>query len=1074
MTELVRPANLPHVRLEFLGPPRATLNGQLIGDLKNRELRVLAVVYLAKARKIKEDLTAELWPDADGEQADTSWKTARTRLRKAFGAGLGTSEWRPPRTDVCPVISEPGYPRLNDLTYNWSVDVADFELRVAEERIDAAYELVAGEPFASLAFNAPGGWVPALVGSVRRKAINVTLGWAGQCALVGQWGKVESAIDRLLREPDQFALEPEDISGEEDVTPFATAVELMIDALVKLGRAAEVLVRWDGWQADAREVTEDELPQALADRVKRLRSDMLAQSVRGRAGRGDRNSGPDDTSKFVETTGRAVLGEQVTNTEILGWLRDVAPPQIAGLDNSRSAVQQSRVQRLQEALRHYPLQTLSATNPIEDNMYDVSHLALETSRRKGAAEYIPRDVDEEVRDKLGKGFALLCGPAGHGKSRTAAEICLDYLHAGLAEGTRIVIPRPEVDLSRVITDLLDGPDLQSKGAVLWIDNVHEYLDHRNGSGQRLLRPKEVADWIGGGGRIMATIWDSRYRDFEANMAGRESGSWEVVRQGHLVRLEGGPPSPHELGLAEGLYDLDLSRGIGETFKVVEQLVTRLYTSISESPDAYALVRIGIDWYRCGMGRVVPEHVLRDLLSEYRTDAGITARPDSFEGGIDWARVKVLRTTSLLELEGDGYSVADVILYRVTATPNDLPRLSRAVRKDTWGYVLTHANERELLDIGAAAYLSGQLDVALAAYHHAATLYAPMVHSGRDELRSDLALAVMNLGITRYSLGLYDEAIGAYDEAIETYRQLVYLGQDELCGDLAQSIMNRGCALAELGRNNEAIGAYDEAIETYRQLVYWGQDCLRSALAGAIMNRGSALARLGRYNEAIGAYDEAIETYRQLVNLGQDELCGDLGQSIMNRGRALAELGRNNEAIGAYDEAIEIFRQLVNLGQDELCSHLVRTFVNRSCALAKLGRNNEAISAYDEAIETYRQLVYLGQDELRSELAGAVMNRGSALAELGRNNEAIGAYDEAIEIFRQLVNLEQDELCSDLAGAIMNRGSALAELGRNNEAIGAYDEAIEIFRQLVNLGQDELRTRMERTLQLRGMLVKGSG
>jgi hypothetical protein len=390
----------------------------------------------------------------------------------------------------------------------------------------------------------------------------------------------------------------------------------------------------------------------------------------------------------------------------------------------------------------------------------------------------------------------------------------------------------------VITDLLADPDLIPESSVLWIDNIHEYLDRRNGSEQRLLGGKEVADWLDTGGRIMGTIWDSRYADYEANVGGRESGPWEVVRQGSLIRMESGRPSSRELGLAGQLYDLDLSRGIGETFKVVDQLVTRLYDSIGESPEAYALVRIGVDWYQCGMGQVVPEAVLRDLLPEYCTDAGIAVLPDSFDKGILWAQERVLRTASLLERGGDGFSVSDVIRYKMSSNVDELPRLTRNVREDTWAYVFAKANERELINVGNAAISSGRLAVSLDAYSQAAARYASIVNSGQDDFRVGVAAAIIGCGVALWRLGRLEEAIEAFDEAKSTYRQLIESFGDDLRSDVARAFLDVGNALRGWGRLEAATEAYDEAISIYQQLVESGRDDLRSDLARAILTRGT--------------------------------------------------------------------------------------------------------------------------------------------------------------------------------------------------------------------------------------------
>jgi tetratricopeptide (TPR) repeat protein len=235
---------------------------------------------------------------------------------------------------------------------------------------------------------------------------------------------------------------------------------------------------------------------------------------------------------------------------------------------------------------------------------------------------------------------------------------------------------------------------------------------------------------------------------------------------------------------------------------------------------------------------------------------------------------------------------------------------------------------------------------------------------------DLQAALFSLkGLLLRDSGLNKEAIVAYDASLA------------LNPDYHEALTNKGVALSALGRKEEAITAYDAAL------------ALNPDDHSALHNKGVALSHLGRQEEAITAYDVAL-----VLNPDDHKLIG-------MKGVALFQLGRNEEALDAYNAALALKpddHKLIGI---------------KGVALFQLGRNEEALDAYDTALA-------LKPDDHK--LIGV---KGGTLFQLERNEEAITAYNAALAI-------KPDE-----HEALYAKGLTLSVLCRNEEAIMAYDAAL---------------------------------
>ncbi|WP_416670963.1 tetratricopeptide repeat protein [Egbenema bharatensis] len=239
-----------------------------------------------------------------------------------------------------------------------------------------------------------------------------------------------------------------------------------------------------------------------------------------------------------------------------------------------------------------------------------------------------------------------------------------------------------------------------------------------------------------------------------------------------------------------------------------------------------------------------------------------------------------------------------------------------------------------------------------------------------EFTPDSGLVWFLKGIALVNLGQYQQAIDSYDKALE------------FKPDYHQAWYNRGVTLYNSGQYQQAIDSYDKALE------------YKPDKHQAWYNRGVALDDLGQYQQAIDSYDKALE-YKP-----------DKHQAWNNRGVALKNLGQYQQAIDSYDKALEFKPD----------DH--EAWYSRGGALYKLEQYQQAIDSYDKALE------------FKPDDHEAWYSRGGALYNSGQYQQAIDSLDKALEYK------------PDYHQAWSNRGLALANLGQYQQAIDSYDKALE--------------------------------
>jgi O-antigen/teichoic acid export membrane protein len=156
----------------------------------------------------------------------------------------------------------------------------------------------------------------------------------------------------------------------------------------------------------------------------------------------------------------------------------------------------------------------------------------------------------------------------------------------------------------------------------------------------------------------------------------------------------------------------------------EDLLRRYRQAATVDPRLHALVQTCIDWTRCGFAQPIREQDLlalaRHVLAEKRPD--LSRRDDEMYGALQracqpvaaYGKTELLRCHRVAD-RNRGYEAVD---YLVTVDDGQ-SEYARPVTKATWRRMLDRATHEDALQVGAAAYLRGDISIALAASRRAA-------------------------------------------------------------------------------------------------------------------------------------------------------------------------------------------------------------------------------------------------------------------------------------------------------------------------------------------------------------------
>jgi O-antigen/teichoic acid export membrane protein len=161
----------------------------------------------------------------------------------------------------------------------------------------------------------------------------------------------------------------------------------------------------------------------------------------------------------------------------------------------------------------------------------------------------------------------------------------------------------------------------------------------------------------------------------------------------------------------------------------EGLLRRYHHAATADPLLHALVQTCVDWARCGFARPIREPDLlalaRDILAEERPGLGL--RDDEMDEALERAcqpvapggKIALLRCRQLAD-RTRAYEAFD---YLITADDGQ-GECTRPVAEAIWRRLLDRATDEDALNVGAAAYLRGDISMAMAASRRAAEAGLP--------------------------------------------------------------------------------------------------------------------------------------------------------------------------------------------------------------------------------------------------------------------------------------------------------------------------------------------------------------
>ncbi|MGD1224959.1 tetratricopeptide repeat protein, partial [Streptomyces krungchingensis] len=280
--------------------------------------------------------------------------------------------------------------------------------------------------------------------------------------------------------------------------------------------------------------------------------------------------------------------------------------------------------------------------------------------------YVPRDIDEELRERLARGgFVLLVGDSTAGKSRAAYEAMIATLpdHVLIAPQDRAAVPAA----------LAQAAD--ERRCVLWLSDLEQYL----GTGG--LTRTGIARVLGGTGHHRVILASLRAAE-QARLTGGpatqdEAGrvayneAREALEQAHQLRVqrvfsaaeqERARARDWDPRIADALHHTD-TYGIAEYIAAGPDLLRDWQDAWSPNTDpatpthprAAALIAAAVDIRRAGHTAPLPRRLLEATHEHYLTQQGGTRlQPEPLETAWAWATRPQRATTALLQPEGDAH------------------------------------------------------------------------------------------------------------------------------------------------------------------------------------------------------------------------------------------------------------------------------------------------------------------------------------------------------------------------------------------------------------------------------------
>ncbi len=426
--------------------------------------------------------------------------------------------------------------------------------------------------------------------------------------------------------------------------------------------------------------------------------------------------------------------------------------------------------------------------------------------------YIPRGVDDRLCSAIeaaveGRGgfLVVVMGESKIGKSRSlfeALRVCERGCPA--AGGMRVVAP-VDGDALRALLLPGQGPRLGRRPAVLWLDDLEPFLN-------QAVTLQALREWQGGGrGRIVVATYGGKGADLVAEGGAGEKLTTvaEQVLQ-HAQQLAMTVTSDAELapldqtGAAQRQVSADERAAIAR-FGLAAYLVAgpaverklatgRHAAGWPSCPEGVAVVRVAVDWARCGRTDPITDQTLREVWPAY-LPVGVAASDDGFGRGLEWALRPVAGAVALIYRTGS-YVAYDYVVRLIRSRPDAPDPVDVA-----WTAAVRTAGADQATGVALAAYRRDRLDDAVAAFRVA----------GESTDSETAAIAGNNLGVVLGELGRAADAVTAYQQVIDRYADDPAPALRE---QTANALYNMGVDLGVLDRSADAVAAYQQVIDRY--------------------------------------------------------------------------------------------------------------------------------------------------------------------------------------------------------------------------------------------------------------------
>lgn len=626
--------------------------------------------------------------------------------------------------------------------------------------------------------------------------------------------------------------------------------------------------------------------------------------------------------------------------------------------------------------------------------------------------YVPRDIDDELRDQLAEGgFVLLVGDSTAGKSRAAYE----GLAATLPDHV-LVAPQSR----QYLTAALDRASHLAR-SVLWLDDLERYLGEEGLTRGRIVRLLNDRNQHH---TVVATIRAAELDTYtHADNATRPLARdildcLALAKRIDLPRLL----SPTERSRAAArTWDSRITEALdhADRFGLAEYLTAGpelLYLWLAAREGGQhvlgaALVAATIDCRRAGLTCPLRRTLIETLAGSYLpARGGIVVSGEPLADAWAWA-TQIRTTTALITPVGpDLFGVFDYLVDEVDRTAQLVPDITLTT-------ALGYADAADAMRIGTIARVHGRYEIALTAYshahharaaslgeHHPDTLTSwgnraavlrslGRLHEAEAEHRAILQARIKVLGssepatlATRTNLALVLHDLDRLEEAKAELEATLQARIHALGPDHPSTLTNRNnlaFVLHDLGHMDEAEAEHCAVLTAYSRIL--GKEESDKPVNVAAVLR------------ALGSLEDAEAEHRAILDTSTRVFGADHPDAVTSRGSptlVLHAVERLDEAEAMHRDVYEGFLRL--LGPDHPSTLTSRS--NLAVVLHAQGRVAEAEREHRAVVDGFSRV--LGPDHpsslaSRSNLAVVLHAAGRAAEAANECRAVVAGFDRVL-------------------------------------------------------------------------------